>query len=260
MSALFSLKGKVALITGATNGIGLGMAKGLASADIDQIILTYRSEKPLQEAIKVLQEVNPNVKLASIQVDLSAADEDATVKKIFEESYAKSSTGKIDILINNAGISARYALESFPQEEFDQVLKVNLSIPVKLTKAVGTKMLETKTEGKIVFTASLMSFQGGLNTTAYAITKGGINQFMKGLSNEWSLKGIRVNAIAPGYIATKLTDTMDEDRKAAVLPRIPIGRWGNMDDFMGPIVFLTSDASKYVTGETLLVDGGWMAR
>ncbi|CAH2350048.1 L-rhamnose-1-dehydrogenase [[Candida] railenensis] len=260
MSALFSLKGKVALITGATNGIGLGMAKGLASADIDQIILTYRSEKPLEEAIKVLQEVNPNVKFASIQVDLSAADEDATVKKIFEESYAKSSTGNIDILINNAGISARYALESFPQEEFDQVLKVNLSIPVKLTKAIGTKMLETKTEGKIVFTASLMSFQGGLNTTAYAITKGGINQFMKGLSNEWSSKGIRVNAIAPGYIQTKLTDSMDADRKATVLPRIPIGRWGNIDDFMGPIVFLTSDASKYVTGETLLVDGGWMAR
>lgn len=260
MASLFSLKGQVALLTGGTNGIGLGYAKGLASADIEQIILTYRSESTLEQAKKVIHEVNSNVKLDGIKVDFLSEDEDQLVESIALEAYKLSSTGKIDILINNAGIAHRCAFEEFPQVKFDEVVRVNLNIPVKLTQKVGSKMLEMKTQGKIVFTASLLSFQGGFNSTAYALSKGGIKQFTQALSNEWSSKGIRVNSIVPGYIKTNLTDTMEESQRAKIIDRIPIGRWGNMDDFQGPIVYLVSEASKYVTGESLVVDGGWMGR
>lgn len=258
MLSLFSLEGKVALITGATNGIGLGMAKGLAEANVDQLILTFRSQLALEAAIAEIRRCSEHVTISSIEVDLSSQDDVAS--HVALEAYRLSRLGRIDILINNAGISRRHPFELFPQDDFDAVLRVNLAVPVKLTQAVGRRMLAAKTAGRIVFTASLMSFQGGVETAAYAITKGGINQFTKALSNEWSPRGIRVNAIAPGYIATNLTDSMLQERRATVLPRIPIGRWGHMDDFKGPAVFLTSDASAYVTGETLLVDGGWMGR
>lgn len=259
MLSLFSLEGQVALLTGGTNGIGLGMAKGLADANIDQIILTYRSEKPLEEAIEVLHKVNPKVEVLSIKADFGGtSNEDELVERIATEAFRLSKSGTIDILINNAGINNRFAFHEFPQEKFDEVLRINLNIPVKLTKAIGCKMLEMKTKGKIVFTASLCSFQGGVDSTAYAITKGGIKQFTAALSNDWSLKGIRVNSIAPGYIATNLTDQIEPSRRDTLISRIPIGRWGNMDDFQGPIVFLCSEASRYVTGETLVVDGGWL--
>ncbi|EMG50307.1 hypothetical protein SBY92_003545 [Candida maltosa Xu316] len=260
MSQLFSLKGQVAVLTGGTNGIGLGYAKGLASADLDHLILTYRSESTFEKAKGAIKEVNPKIQIDGIKVDFLKEDEDEIVSKIFEESYKLSKTGNIDILVNNAGITERYAFEDFPQDKFDDVIKVDLNIPVKLTKKIGTKMLETNTKGKIVSTASLLSFQGGMSSTPYAISKGAIKQFTQALSNEWSSKGIRVNAIAPGYIQTNLTDTMNEESRKLVDKRIPMQRWGNPDDFMGPIVFLTSDASRYVTGETLLVDGGWMGR
>lgn len=260
MSSLFSLKGQVALLTGGTNGIGLGYAKGLASADIDQIILTYRSEKTLEEAKAVIHGVNPKVVIDGIKADFISGDEDQLVDAIAQESYKLSGSGKIDILINNAGISHRCAFEEFPQDKFDEVVRVNLTIPVKLTKKIGSKMLELNTKGKIVFTASLLSFQGGFNATAYALTKGGIKQFTHALSNEWSSKGIRVNSIIPGYIKTNLTDTMEASHRATIVDRIPMGRWGDMDDFQGPIVYLVSDASRYVTGETLIVDGGWLGR
>ncbi|RCK64844.1 2-dehydro-3-deoxy-D-gluconate 5-dehydrogenase [Candida viswanathii] len=260
MSQLFSLKGQVAILTGGTNGIGLGYAKGLASAELDQLILTYRSVSTFEKAKAVILDVNPNVQIDGVQVDFVKEDEDDIVSKIVGEAYRVSKTGKVDILVNNAGITERYLFEEFPQEKFNDIIKVDLNIPVKLTKAVGTRMLESNTKGKIVFTASLMSFQGGMSCTPYAISKGAIKQFTQAVSNEWSSRGIRVNSIAPGYIATNMTDTMNDEAKQLVDKRIPMKRWGNPDDFMGPIVFLTSDASKYVTGETLLVDGGWMAR
>lgn len=249
----------MALLTGGTNGIGLGMAKGLADANIDQIILTYRSEKPLESAIEILKEVNPKVKISSIKADFGGdTSEEELVARIAAEAYELSVSGKIDILINNAGINNRFPFKDFPQDKFDEVLRINLNIPVKLTKAIGSRMLETKTKGKIVFTASLCSFIGGVNSSAYAITKGGIKQFTASLSNDWALKGIRVNSIAPGYIATNLTDQMNPEFHDSIINRIPIGRWGDMDDFQGPIVFLCSDAGRYVTGETLVVDGGWL--
>ncbi|ODV78859.1 putative sporulation-specific protein [Suhomyces tanzawaensis NRRL Y-17324] len=257
--ALFSLKGKVAVLTGGTNGIGLGYVRGLAGAEISQIILTYRNEDALKTTIKEIERINRNVKVDAIKVDF-AGDEDQNVQLITEESYRLSITGKVDILINNAGIAHRSPLEDFPQEKFDEVIKVNLNIPIKLTKSIGTRMIESETEGKIVFTASLLSFQGGLNATPYAVSKGGIKSFTQAVSNEWASKGVRVNSIAPGYIETKMTDTMDPKNRSKIIDRIPFGRWGNIDDFQGPIVFLVSDASRYVTGETLVVDGGWMSR
>lgn len=256
--SLFLLSGKVALLTGGTNGIGLGYAKGLASADIDQLILTYRSKSTLDTAIKVIKEVNPNVQIDGIEADFLTSDIDKLVETISEEAFKLSKSSKVDILVNNAGTTHRHPFEEFPQKDFDEIISMNLLLPVKLTKQIGSKMLETKTQGSIVFTASLMSFQGGHNTTAYSITKGAIKQFTQALSNEWSPKGIRVNSIAPGYIATNLTDTMDPARREKISQRIPMGRWGDMDDFQGPIVFLVSDAGRYVTGETLVVDGGWL--
>lgn len=260
MSQLFSLKGQVAILTGGTNGIGLGYARGLASADLDQLILTYRSDSTFEKAKNAIKEVNPNIQIDGVKIDFLKEEEDDIVSKIVEESFKVSKTGKVDILVNNAGITERYPFEEFPQEKFNDIIKVDLNIPVKLTKEVGKRMLESNTKGKIVFTASLMSFQGGVSCTPYAISKGAIKQFTQGLSNEWSSRGIRVNAIAPGYIETNMTGSMNDDAKNLVDKRIPMQRWGNPDDFMGPIVFLTSDASKYITGETLLVDGGWMGR
>ncbi|KAI5963240.1 uncharacterized protein KGF55_003032 [Candida pseudojiufengensis] len=260
MSSLFSLDGQVALITGATSGIGLGYAEGLASANIKQLILTYRSEQNFEDAKTAILKLNENVKIDGIKVDFLNENEDELVEKIYEQGYKLSTTGVIDILINNAGITERYNFESFPQQKFDDVLRIDLDIPIKLTQKFGTRMLELKTKGKIVFTASLLSFQGGMKSTPYAVAKGGLKQFTQAVSNEWSSRGIRVNCIAPGYVETKLTSTMEQQNKDLVDKRIPMGRWAQPGDFRGPIVFLCSDASSYVTGETLVVDGGWLGR
>lgn len=258
MESLFSLKSKVALVTGGTSGIGFGMVKGLASANVEQIIMTYRSESKLEKARELLATVNPAVLITGVFGDFSEKNEDKLVNHIANQAFEYSKTGRIDILINNAGINNRIQFSEFPQEKFDEVLRVDLNIPVKLTKKIGMKMLENKHGGAILFTASLCSFQGGVDSTAYAIAKGGIKQFVAALSNEWSLKGIRVNAIAPGYITTNLTDQIEENYRNSIISRIPIGRWGNMDDFQGPAIFLCSEASRYITGETLVIDGGWL--
>lgn len=258
MESLFSLRGKVALVTGGTSGIGFGMIKGLASAKVEQIILTYRSESKLQKAKEGIAAVNPAVLITGVFGDFSEKNEDKLVNHIASQAFEYSKTGRIDILINNAGINNRIQFSEFPQDKFDEVLRVDLNIPVKLTKKVGMKMLENKHGGAILFTASLCSFQGGVDSTAYAIAKGGIKQFVAALSNEWSLKGIRINAIAPGYIITNLTDQIEVNYRNSIISRIPIGRWGNIDDFQGPAIFLCSEASRYITGETLVIDGGWL--
>lgn len=257
---LFTLEGQVAVITGATLGIGLGYAEGLASAGIKQLILTYRSQSTLDSAIEEIRKFNADVIIDSIQVDFVEDEENDIVDKIFTQAYRISSTGVIDILINNAGITERNPVESFPQDKFDAVIKVDLNIPVKLTQRFGAKMLELGTKGKIVATASLLSFQGGFASSPYAVAKGGIKQFTQAVANEWSSRGIRVNCIAPGYVRTKLTDNMSKESKDLVDKRIPMGRWAERQDFRGPIVFLCSDASGYVTGLTVVVDGGWLGR
>lgn len=258
MFDLFSLKGKVAVITGATNGIGLGMAKGLAGADIDQIIMTYRNSEALETSTKIIKQVNPKVTIDSIYIDFLEGSEEELSNKIYQEAMEKAFNNQVHILINNAGINNRIPFSEFPQDKFDQVLRVNLNIPVKLTQLFGNQMINNGIKGNVVFTASLLSFQGGRNSSAYAISKGGIKLFTASVSNEWSLKGVRVNSIAPGFITTNLTDLLDPEFSKTLINRIPIGRWGNIDDFRGPIVFLCSEAGSYVTGETLVVDGGWM--
>ena len=166
-----------------------------------------------------------------------------------------------DILINNAGTIRRNSAENHPIEWWDEVIEVNLSSQFLLSREIGREMIK-RGSGKIIFIASLLTFQGGITVPGYAASKGGIGQLTKALANEWASKGINVNAIAPGYIATDNTEALrnDKDRYKAILERIPQGRWGAPDDFAGPSVFLASEASNYVNGEILTVDGGWMGR
>lgn len=258
--SMFRLDGQVAVITGATLGIGLAYAEGLASAGIKQLILTYRSQETFDSAVVKIKQFNPDVIISSIYVDFLAMPEDEIIELIYNESYTKSTTGTIDILINNAGINERHPVEIFPQDKFDNVIKVDLNIPVKLTRRIGTKMLEVGTCGKIVNTSSVLSFQSGVYTAAYTVAKGGLKNFTQAVANEWSARGIRVNCLAPGYVATNLTDSMSKENRDLVSKRIPVGRWGKCEEFRGPIVFLCSEASSYMTGLTLVVDGGWLGR
>ena len=168
---------------------------------------------------------------------------------------------RIDILVNNAGTILRDPAADHSDEYWDEVLEVNLSSQFILSREIGRRML-VEGSGKIIFTASLLSFQGGINVPGYAASKGGIARLTMALANEWASKGINVNAIAPGYISTDNTAALreDKDRSASILGRIPAGRWGEPNDFKGPVVFLASEASTYVHGTILTVDGGWMGR
>lgn len=167
----------------------------------------------------------------------------------------------IDILVNNAGTILRKAAAEHPDEYWDEVLETNLSSQFILSREIGKRMVE-RGSGKIIFTASLLTFQGGITVPGYAVSKGGIGQLTKALANEWAGKGVQVNAIAPGYISTDNTAALRADpaRNLAILARIPAGRWGEPEDFKGAVVFLASDASDYVNGTILTVDGGWMGR
>ena len=173
----------------------------------------------------------------------------------------RASSARVDILVNNAGTILRAPAAEHPDAYWDKVLEVNLNAQFVLAREFGKLMLE-RGSGKIIFTASLLTFQGGITVPGYAASKGAIGSLVKGLSNEWAGKGVCVNAIAPGYIATDNTKALQEnpDRNKAILDRIPNGRWGTPEDFKGPIVFLASKASDYVSGEILTVDGGWMGR
>ena len=172
-----------------------------------------------------------------------------------------SEQGTPDILVNNAGTIARAPAAEHPDEMWFNVIDVNLNAQFLLSRDIGAKMVE-RGSGKIIFTASLLTFQGGITVPGYAASKGGIGQLTKALANEWASKGVNVNAIAPGYIATDNTEALRNDpiRAQQILARIPAGRWGDPEDFKGPTVFLASKASDYVSGEVLVVDGGWMGR
>ena len=177
------------------------------------------------------------------------------------EFIAKIKNHKIDILVNNAGNIMRAPAAEHSDEYWDQVINVNLNAQFILTREIGKKMIE-QGKGKIIFTASLLTFQGGINVPGYAASKGAIGSLIKAFANEWSGKGVQVNGIAPGYVSTDNTEALRNDnvRSASILSRIPAGRWGEPQDFKGPVVFLASSASDYVTGEILVVDGGWMGR
>ena len=250
----FDLSGKTALVTGCKRGIGYAMAEGLAEAGAD-IIGVSASLEPQGSAIATaVTRLGRN--FTAYQCDFSQRD---AVKAFSARVLAEQ--GVPDILVNNAGTIRRSPAAQHTDEDWFEVIEVNLNAQFLLSRDIGARMIE-RGSGKIIFTASLLTFQGGVTVPGYAAAKGGIGQLTKALSNEWAAKGINVNAIAPGYIATDNTTALREDpvRNPQILARIPAGRWGEPADFKGPVVFLASEASHYVHGVILVVDGGWMGR
>ncbi|MDR3680506.1 MAG: SDR family oxidoreductase [Flavipsychrobacter sp.] len=254
ISNLFSLKGKTALVTGGNKGIGMGMALGLAEAGADIIVVAGSVALEGSDVEVAVKALGRNFK--AYRADLSDRDAlYAFVTQVLAENK------QIDILVNNAGTIKRMPAAEHPDEFWDKVMAINLDAPFILAREIGKHMLEHGS-GKIIFTCSLLSFQGGINVPGYAASKGALASLVKALSNEWASKGINVNGIAPGYIATDNTEALrnDETRSKSILERIPAGRWGEPADFKGPAVLLASEAGNYISGTILTVDGGWMGR
>jgi 2-deoxy-D-gluconate 3-dehydrogenase len=252
MSQLFDLTGTTAIVTGANRGIGFAMAEALAEAGAD-IVGVSATMTPSGSTIEAAVRAHGR-QFTGIPCDFSDAD---AVRRLGDELATHSA----EILVNNAGVIRRSPAAEHPMEWWDEVLQVDLSSPFMLTQAVGRGMLE-RGRGKVIFTASLLSFQGGITVPGYAAAKSGIAGLTKALSNEWASSGVTVNAIAPGYIATDNTQALQDDveRSRSIVERIPAGRWGRAQDLAGATVFLASPASDYVTGITLPVDGGWLGR
>ncbi|MCL7764963.1 SDR family oxidoreductase [Polaribacter sp. Z014] len=250
----FSLEGKTALVTGCKRGIGKGMAIALAEAGANIIGVSASLEK---EGSAVSKEIEARgKKFTAYQCDFS--DRKAVYKFITE---AKENHPQIDVLVNNAGTILRAPAIEHSDEMWDKVIEVNQTTQFILTREFGKEMVK-RGSGKVIFTASLLTFQGGITVPGYAASKGAIGQMTMAFSNEWAGKGVNVNAIAPGYIATDNTEALQNnpERNKSILERIPAGRWGKPEDFAGPIVFLASDAASYMNGSVVLVDGGWMGR
>ena len=252
--SLFRLNGQVALITGCGRGIGLAMADALAEAGADIIGLSA-SLNPESSAVGDAVRKRGR-RFSGYRCDLS----DRHAVDLMLEGIL-SQHPEIDVLVNNAGIVRRSPAEIHSDEIWDTVLEVNLSAAFRVSRRIGTTMLE-RGKGTIISTASVLSDQGGLNVASYAASKAGLANLTRSLANEWAGRGVRVNAIAPGYVKTEMTEVLQSDpvRSRQILERIPAGRFGSSDDLRGPVVFLASDASRYVHGETLVVDGGWMGR
>lgn len=264
LPSLFSLSGRTAVITGGTRGIGAAMTIALAEAGAD-IILIQR-ETTNKNTHDVVVSLGRKCTIYSCDLASQSSVTDLT-PRILADGHDPS------ILVTSAGIQRRHPAELFPLDDFDEVLQVNLRSVFTLNRDLGAYMLtrpgaasmSTKGpphRGSIVNVASIGTFQGIITIPAYVSAKGGVGQLTKALSNEWAGKGVNVNAIAPGYIETDLTEALVRDpvRSKSVLERIPVGRWGEPDDFKGVVVFLASRASSYVSGEIVTVDGGWMAR
>jgi 2-deoxy-D-gluconate 3-dehydrogenase len=250
----FQLTGKIALVTGCKRGIGMAMAIGLAEAGADIIGVSATLEK---NGSKVEKEVTKlGRKFTAYTCDFSnRASLYAFIKEV------KTDFPIIDILVNNAGTIKRAPAIEHNDTIWDEVIEINQTAPFILTREFGKEMV-SRGNGKIVFTASLLTFQGGITVPGYAASKGAVGQMAKAFANEWASKGVNVNAIAPGYISTDNTEALrkDQTRSQSILSRIPAGRWGNPKDFAGPVVFLCSNASNYMNGSVVLVDGGWMGR
>jgi 2-dehydro-3-deoxy-D-gluconate 5-dehydrogenase len=250
----FRLDGKTALVTGCKRGIGFAMAEALAEAGAD-IIGVSASLEPTGSAIERAVTALGR-KFTGYACDFASPD---AVGRFAAQTLATHGTP--DILINNAGTIRRAPAAQHPDADWENVINVNLNSQFVLSREIGRAML-VRGSGKIIFTASLLTFQGGINVPGYAASKGAIGSLTKALANEWAGRGVNVNAIAPGYIDTENTEALRADpvRAGQILARIPAGRWGNAADFKGPAVFLASEASRYVHGEILVVDGGWMGR
>ncbi|MEI6949405.1 SDR family oxidoreductase [Paraflavisolibacter sp. H34] len=250
----FQITGKTALVTGCDRGIGQAMALALAEAGADIIGVSNNDTirgGDTEQKVKALGK-----KFSAYVADISNREE---IYKLVNE--IKANEAPVDILINNAGMILRKPVAEHPDEWWDKVIAVNLDAQFVLTREFGKDMIE-RGYGKIVFTCSLLSFQGGINVPGYTASKSAVAGLVKAFANEWGSKGVCVNGIAPGYVATDNTEALrnDPERSKAILDRIPAGRWAEAEDYKGPVVFLSSEASSYVNGAILLVDGGWMAR
>lgn len=250
----FRLDGKTALVTGARRGIGQAMAVALAEAGADIIGVSAQMEAQGGETQKAVSALGRAFR--PYRCDFS--DRRAVYEMI---AKVKAECPPVDILVNNAGTILRKPAAEHPDEYWDKVVEVNLNAQFVLSREFGREMVARRS-GKIIFTASLLTFQGGITVPGYAASKGGIGQLTMALANEWAPHGVNVNAIAPGYVATDNTAALrvDPQRQPAILARIPAGRWGEPDDFKGVVVFLASAASDYVHGAIVVVDGGWMGR
>ncbi|MFD3437971.1 SDR family oxidoreductase [Streptomyces sp. NPDC058685] len=251
MSGLFSLEGRTALVTGARSGIGRAIALGLAEAGAD-LVLAGRGG-PLEETEKAVRALGRDAETLVLDLAVPSAIP-STVRELLDRR-------PVDILVNNAGAIHRSPAEHTAYEEWRGVLAVNLDAVFLLCREIGTAMA-ARGSGKIVNVASLLSFQGGVGVPSYAASKHAVAGLTKALATEWGPRGVQVNAVAPGYIATGFTESLREDaeRNTEILGRIPAGRWGSPEDLAGSVVFLSSSAADYVNGHVLVVDGGWMAR
>jgi 2-deoxy-D-gluconate 3-dehydrogenase len=249
----FKLTGKNALVTGSQSGLGAGMAIALAQAGAN-VVLHGRDDRGIENVRSKID--TDSAKVAQFQGDLS---DPLICEELIE--FTIEELGSIDILVNNAGIIRRSPAAEFPTQDWYDVIEVNLNAVFRLSQLAGRHML-SQGYGKIINIASLLAFQGGVFVPSYAAAKGAVAQLTKALANEWASKGINVNAIAPGYMATDNTAPLraDPSRSQQIVERIPTGRWGTPEDLGGAVVFLASAASNYVNGHVLVVDGGWMAR
>jgi 2-deoxy-D-gluconate 3-dehydrogenase len=249
----FSLDGQTALVTGASRGIGQAIAVALAEAGADVVCASTRRAGTDETAAAVRQHGRTAWQL---EADLSTHDGATSLAEA-----AEAEAGPIGVLVNNAGTIRRHPAVEFPLDDWTTVMRTNLDAAWLLCQAVGRRMVE-RGGGRIVNVASLLSFQGGITVPAYTASKHAVAGLTKALANEWASKGVTVNAIAPGYIATDNTQALqdNETRSRQILERIPAGRWGDPADLGGAAVFLASPASAYVNGHVLVVDGGWMAR
>jgi 2-deoxy-D-gluconate 3-dehydrogenase len=248
----FNLKGKVAIVTGSSTGLGDAMARGLAEAGAD-IVGVYNHDAPQnQTAIE-----STGQKFFGIQADLSSTE---PVAGIIEQTM--DAFGRVDILVNNAGVIRRSPSVEFTEKDWDDVINVNLKTLFFLSQAAARQFISQGQGGKIINIASMLSFQGGILVPSYTASKSGVMGLTRLLACEWASQGIQVNAIAPGYMATRNTQPIQDDpvRNRQILERIPAGKWGKPEDLKGAVVFLSSEASNYINGYTLAVDGGWLAR
>jgi 2-deoxy-D-gluconate 3-dehydrogenase len=248
----FRLDNKIALVTGSAGGMGAAISIALAQAGAT--VATHDVRPPVETTDTI---VAAGGKSAAFSADLS---DTAAPGELFKQVLAKF--GRVDILVNNAGIIMREDAVNVPLADWQKVIQINETAVFQLCQLAGRDMMARKAPGKIISIASLLSFQGGIRVPSYAAAKGAVAQITKALANEWAVKGIQVNAIAPGYIATNNTAPLRADpvRSQSILERIPAGRWGEATDVAGTAVFLASPAADYITGHVLVVDGGWMAR
>lgn len=248
----FNLAGKVAIVTGASRGLGAGMAIGLAEAGADLVVVA--SSARLQETVEKIKALGR--RCLGIQADLI---DTKVIPQIVDATLKEY--GRIDILINCAGIIRRAPAIEFSEKDWDEVIQINQKATFFLCQAAAREMVKQK-KGKIINIASLLSFQGGIIVPSYTASKSAVAGLTKALANEWAPLGINVNAIAPGYMATEMTEALQKsaERAPAILARIPAGRWGTPEDMKGLAVFLASDAADYLQGQVIAVDGGWLGR